>query len=40
MPLGSMLNSVRLLARNLNSRITTEIPVEKGKPDKPVIFLL
>ena len=38
MPLGSMLNSVRLLARNLNSQTTTKIPVEKGKPDKPVIF--
>ena len=38
MPLGSMLNSVRLLARNFNSQTTTKMPVEKGKPDKPVIF--
>lgn len=38
MPLGSMLNSVRLLARNFNSQTTTKIPVEKGKPDKPVII--
>ena len=38
MPLGSMLNSFLLLARNLDSQKTTKIPVEKGKPDKPVCF--
>ena len=38
MPLGSMLNSLRLLMQNLNSQSTTKIPVEKGKPDKPLIF--
>ena len=38
MPLGSMINSMLLLARNLDSQKTTKIPVEKGKPDKPVYF--
>ena len=38
MPFGSMLNSVRLLIRNLDSQKATKMPVEKGKPDKPVIF--
>ena len=38
MPLGSALNSLLLLAKNLNAEKTTVYTGKKGKKDKPVVF--
>ena len=38
MPLGSALNSLLLLAKNLDSTKSTIYTGKKGKPDKPVVF--
>lgn len=38
MPLGSAINSVRLLVSNINTQKPTMLPIKHRKPDKPVIF--
>ena len=38
MPLGSALNSLLLLAKNLDTKNPTEMPVKKSDSDKPVVF--
>lgn len=38
MPLGSVINSLRLLAANLDSKKATAHPVKNRKNDKPLIF--